>query len=255
MRKDWTRDESIAALNLYYKIPFGKITHNHKAIIELAGLIGRTPSSVSLKMCNFARLDPTLQKRNISGMSHGSKQDIIIWQEFFNNIDDLAYQSELILAKYKDEPVAKTAGISLEDLPKEGKEREAIVKARVNQSFFRKAILASYDFKCCITGLATPDLLVASHIIPWAKDKSNRMNPCNGLCLNALHDRAFDSGLIIITTDYQVKVSESIRKSGKAYQMFFEPYDNIKINLPGKFLPKPEFLEIHNRMFLSYRQQ
>jgi putative restriction endonuclease len=247
MRQNWSRDELIAALNLYYKIPFSKITHNHILIIELAKLIGRTPSAVSLKLGNFARLDPTLRERHISGMSHGSRQDIEIWQEFFNNIEDLAFQSEKIIAKYRDSSVENSTDINLEDLPKEGKERESIVKTRVNQSFFRKAILASYDFKCCITGLTTPDLLVASHIIPWSDDKANRMNPCNGLCLNALHDKAFDIGLITVTPDCHVQISKALQKIGKPYQTFFEPYDQIKITLSQRFLPKPEFFEWHNR--------
>jgi len=254
MRRDWTRDELIAALNLYYKIPFGKITHNHQMIIELAGLIGRTPSAVSLKLGNFARLDPTLQKRNIVGMSHGSKTDSEIWLEFFNNMDDLAYQSELILAKYKDEPLAKSAGISVDDLPKEGKEREAIVKIRVNQAFFRKTILASYENKCCITGISTPELLVSSHIIPWAVDKKNRMNPCNGLCLNALHDRAFDKGLITVTPEHLVRISQRLKQEKIAYHSFFEPYENKKIDLPQRFSPQAEFFKWHNqRVFEKQR--
>ena len=43
--------------------------------------------------------------------------------------------------------------------------------SRVNQHFFRAAILAAYEnLRCCITGLAVPGLLVASHIVPWARD-------------------------------------------------------------------------------------
>jgi putative restriction endonuclease len=246
-RRDWTRKELIAALNLYYKIPFSKITHNHKLIIELAGLIGRTPSSVSLKLGNFARLDPTLQKRNISGMQHGSKQDSKIWAEFFDNVEDLAYQSELILADYKHQSIEQTAGIPTTELPKQGKEREAIVKIRVNQSFFRKTILASYDNKCCVTGITNADLLIASHIKPWAVDRKNRMNPRNGLCLNALHDRAFDKGLITVTPDNFLKISKILKKEKTAYKSFFEPYENCKIRLPGRFLPDPEFFEYHNK--------
>src|SRR3989338_6080158 len=93
---------------------------------------------------------------------------------------------------------------------KEGKTREAIVKIRVNQSFFRSSVLASYDNKCCITGIQLTDLLIASHIVPWSKDEKNRLNPENGLCLNSFHDRAFDKGLITIDTDYKIKISKSV---------------------------------------------
>ena len=80
----------------------------------------------------------------------------------------------------------------------DGKEKERIIKTRVNQSLFRKVVLATYNNKCCITGLAQPELLIASHIIPWSVNEKERLNPSNGICLNALHDKAFDSGLIAI---------------------------------------------------------
>ena len=121
-----------------------------------------------------------------------------------------------------------------------------VVKARVNQSFFRQIILASYDNKCCITGISVPELLVAGHIIPWSIDKKNRMNPCNGLCLNALHDIAFDKGLITITIDYRIKISKALKQQSGP-ELLFIPYDNKKIALPQRFTPSKEFIEYHNR--------
>jgi putative restriction endonuclease len=117
----------------------------------------------------------------------------------------------------------------------------------VNQAFFRKTILASYDNKCCITGISIPELLVSSHIIPWAVDKKNRMNPCNGICLNALHDRAFDKGLITVTPERVLKISNVLKKEKAAYQSFFEPYENVPIRLPGRFLPDSSFFKWHNQ--------
>jgi len=242
----WIRDELIAAFNLYCKTPFTKINARNKAVIKLASIIHRTPSSVALKLANFARLDPALQERHISGMRHGSKAEAEIWNEFSHNWEELAYQSELILAKFKNEPIENSTGITKKGLPTEGKERDVIVKARVNQSFFRQTILASYDNKCCITGISVPELLVAGHIIPWAVDRANRMNPCNGLCLNALHDMAFDKGLITITTDYHVKISK-VLKQQSGTELFFIPYGNKKIALPQRFTPSKEFIEYHNK--------
>lgn len=243
----WTRDELIVAFNLYCKTPFTKINSSNKAVKELALIIGRSPSAVALKLANFARLDPALQKRNISGMSHGSKEEAAIWNEFSGNWEELVYQSEHILARFKNDTIENTAGISKEGLPAEGKERETFVRTRVNQSFFRRMILASYDNRCCITGIAIPELLVASHIIPWAVDKKNRMNPCNGLCLNALHDKAFDTGLITITTEHTVMVSGKLKMKHSAMDLFFALFDNKKIMLPQKFYPSAEFLEYHNK--------
>ena len=249
---DWTRDELIVAFNLYCKTPFAKIGHNNKDVIALAAKIGRTPSAVALKLSNFARLDPELQKRHIAGMTHGSKADVEIWNEFYNNGEELGYQSEVILAKLKHESLEKSAGISVEDLPKEGKEREALVKIRVNQAFFRKVILASYDNRCCITGFSMPDLLVASHIIPWAVNAKNRMNPRNGLCLNYFHDKAFDIGLISISPEYTILVSSAIINSNAYNKSWFLPYEGKKILLPQRFLPSQEFLKYHHEVVFHH---
>jgi putative restriction endonuclease len=207
---NWSREELIIAFNLYCKIPFGRIHNRTPEIIALAETLGRTPSAVSWKLANFARLDPALQDRNIAGASHGSKLDVEIWEEFNHDWDKLSFESEKLLAEKTGKRVEEIAEIETIDLPKEGKEREAFVKIRVNQNFFRKAVLASYNFKCCITGLGIPELLNASHIIPWSKDEANRVNPQNGLCLNAIHDRAFDRGLLTVTPEFKIKISKSI---------------------------------------------
>jgi len=207
----WTREELIIAFNLYCKIPFGKIDHGNPEIISLANVLGRTPSAVSWKLANFARLDPSLQKRNIAGASHGAKLDIEIWNEFNNDWERLAFESEKLLADKTGKQIEEITDIETIDLPRVGKERETIVKVRVNQSFFRKAVLSAYNFRCCITGLAISEMLNASHIVPWSKDEVNRVNPTNGLCLNAFHDRAFDRGLLTITTDFKVKISPVIK--------------------------------------------
>jgi putative restriction endonuclease len=243
----WSRDELIIAFNLYCKTPFTKINSSNRAVKELAPIIGRSASAVALKLANFARLDPALQERNISGMSHGSKEESVIWNEFNGNWEELAYQSEQILARLKNDTIENTTDIIKEDLPAEGRERESVVRIRVNQYFFRKTILASYDNRCCITGISLPELLVASHIVPWAVDKKNRMNPRNGLCLNALHDRAFDTGLITITPDYTVRISDNLRKKHSIIDSFFTFYENKRIMLPQRFLPSIEFIEYHNK--------
>ena len=244
---NWSRDELIVAFNTYCKIPFAKIGSNNSAVKELAILIDRSASAVALKLVNFASLDPSLQQRHISGMGHVSKADIEIWKEFNDNWEELAYQSELILAKFKKVPVERSSLINTTDLPREGKERESIVRIRVNQSFFRQMVLTSYDHRCCITGMAVPGLLIASHIIPWVSDKSNRMNPCNGLCLNALHDSAFDQGLITITAEYRLKLSTALKVVNASNLLFFIPFEGKQISLPQRFLPSSEAVAYHNK--------
>jgi putative restriction endonuclease len=248
-QKLWTRDELTLAINLYCNIPFGKLHSRNPEIISFAKLINRSANSVALKLVNFSSLDPSLQARGIKGMGNASKLDKKIWDEFFNNWGTALYASEELLAKAKHTTVEKINRIEISDLPKEGKEKERMIKTRVNQSIFRRVVLATYDNACCITGINNPELLIASHIVPWSKDEKNRLNPMNGLCLNALHDKAFDAGLITISAeDYTIKVSSRLKKKNvpESIEQNFITLDGREIFLPDKFLPAKELLKIHN---------
>jgi putative restriction endonuclease len=171
-RVNWTREETIITLNLYCKIPFNRVSSNHPEIIRISQIIKRSPNAIKMKIGNFGRFDPELRKRGIVALSNGSKLDQIIWDEFNNNWDDLAYESEVLIAKLSNKSLEEITGIEIFDIP-EGKERESIVKQRVNQNFFRSTILSCYSSRCCITCLSIPNFLVASHIIPWSKDKKS----------------------------------------------------------------------------------
>ena len=250
---NWTREETIIAFNVYCKVPFKNSSKNNPVIIKYANIIGRTPSALNMKIGNFGRLDPELKKQGITGLVNGSKLEEVIWNEFNGNWEKLAYESELLISKYSNKSIEEVSGIIFEEyeIPV-GREREAIIKQRVNQNFFRSTILSSYNLKCCITGLSITDFLVASHIIPWAKDKKNRLNPHNGLCLNSIHDKAFDRGFLTITADYKIKVSPYFNdfKNDFAVSDLFLKYDNKSIILPDKFHPSKDFLEYHyNNIF------
>ena len=90
--------------------------------------------------------------------------------------------------------------------------------------------------------------------MPWAIDVKNRLNLHNGLCLNALHDKAFDKGLITITPKYQVMLSPLLYqlKDKTALDTYFWPFKNKQIELPQRFLPDKHFLKYHNKnIFLN----
>jgi putative restriction endonuclease len=248
-QKLWTREELILAINLYCKLPFGRLHSRNPDVIHLSELLGRTPSSIAYKLVNFASLDPSLKARGIKGASNTSNLDKSIWNEFFNNWDILPYESEVLLAKFEKKPVEVINQISESDIFKEGKTREQLVKTRVNQSFFRSTILASYNFTCCITGIQQADFLVAGHIKPWSLDEKNRLNPRNGILINALHDRAFENGLITIDTNYKIKISSILMKQRNlsSIEDYFVKYEGKEIGLPTIFLPDVEFLNYHNQ--------
>ena len=246
VKKNWTREETIIAFNVYCKVPFKSSSKSNSTVIKYANIIGRSPSALNMKIGNFGRLDPELKKQGVVGLVNGSKLEEEVWNEFNENWEKLAFESEELIAKFQNKEIGEIEEINFEKFP-EGKDIETTIKARVNQYFFRTAILSSYSLKCCITGLSIPDLLVASHIKPWSKDKENRINPRNGLCLNSIHDKAFDKGYITVTPDFKVKVSDYFNhySKDKPVNDFFLKYDNKNIIKPEKFVPAQEFLDYH----------
>ncbi|GGK73731.1 HNH endonuclease [Rufibacter glacialis] len=244
----WSREELILAINLYCTLPFGKLHSNNPEVQQLARVIGRTANSVAYKLVNFASLDTSLQERGIKGAKNTSKLDKQVWNEFNQNWEELPFESEKIRAKLSQSTIEEIYHIKETELPKEGRVREQMVKMRVNQAFFRRTVLAAYNSTCCITGLQIPALLVAGHINPWAVDEKNRLNPRNGLIINALHDKAFEAGLLTITPDYLIKISSSLKEEGTSASAtdYFLKYDNRRMILPSRFLPERSFLEYHN---------
>lgn len=245
-RKGWNREQLVVALKLYCEIPFGKMHSRNPEIIRYAKLIHRTPSALAMKLTNFASLDPKITSTGRKGLSGASLSDKEIWDEMTNDWPELAKEIAAIDFKLtadvppladQEEPIENYVGAT----------RSAVIEARIGQGFFRQAVLSAYDFKCCITGLAVRELLIASHIIPWRDDKTIRLNPRNGLCLSALHDRAFDCGLIAISDDLRVLISSKIRKveSDSYLNSALRIYENKPINLPKKFFPEISFLKYH----------
>lgn len=245
----WTREELILAFNLYLKLPFGKMHKQTPEIIELAALLGRTPSSIGMRLGNFASCDPHLQARGVGGLKGGMSQVKPIWDEFYENQEDLVFQSEQILADRQKVSVETKYKEILQDLVDlEGRTAMRLVKTRVNQHVFRTIVLNNFSSKCCITGIDATELLVASHIVPWSSNEKERLNPHNGLCLNALMDKAFDKGLITVTPDFKVQLSTKLAtKTTKFTAEYFHQYGNIQIQVPKKFTPSTLFLEYHNQ--------
>lgn len=233
----WSWEELMSAYNLYCKIPLEEMNSENTSIIQFADLLDRTPKEVAKRFKNFAKLDT-----NRNTAEDVKEDEKSIWTFFNNDWEKSVYESESKIIDFEN----KLKNIT--EFPK-GKERDSIVKSRVNQNFFRSAVLTSYQNKCCITGLPLAELLNASHIMPWSADTNNRLNPHNGLCLNALHDRAFDRGLITVKPDYTIDISPRINNflDNQSVKDYFLCFQNQKIILPQRFLPEKSFLEFHNK--------
>ena len=176
-------------------------------------------------------------------MSNASKLDREVWNEFYENLVDLVFESENLRAKKENKTIEELYS-KIEN--KKGEDKESIVKKRINQDFFRKMILASYNETCCITGLKQNELLIAGHIKPWSLFKQNRLNPQNGIAINSLHDKAFERGLISINTDFKIIIStEFLNSKDEQIEKYFNVYHQRDMILPSKFLPEKSFLEYH----------
>jgi len=253
----WTREHALIALNLYGKLLFGQFHHNNPIIIDVASRMGRSSSSLAMKLSNLASLDPVQRARGIKGLSGASKQDRDMWKEFHSNIEELGPASEQLLHdlfttnndreidflerdRVRLEPSAKP--------PSGPTEATASVRVRRGQQFFRQTVLTSYGVSCCISGINVPRLLVASHIKPWRTFPKHRLDPRNGLCLSTLHDAAFDAGLITLDENLGVVLSARLKRflPSKSLEHNFSRFEGRPIRLPEKIAePNPAFLRFH----------
>ncbi len=242
----WTADELKLAFYLYCQLPFGRLHRGNPDIIRLATRLGRTPSSIAMKLVNFASLDPTITGSGRKGLSSVSKLDRVIWEQFNNDWQSLVDECTTLLSDFEDVAAVDEPAIAEAAPDYFGETRETQVQIRVRQSFFRKSVLASYGGKCCMTGLSEPRMLLASHIVPWSVDTANRLNPANGLCLSALHDRAFDQGLITLSDQYTVMVSDQLKTRADSFALStLVGLEGNQIVMPERFMPALEFVKWH----------
>jgi putative restriction endonuclease len=254
-RKDlWTRDQLLAAFCLYFRIPFGKYDQRNSEVIQLANAIGRTPSAVAFKLGNFASIDPTIHQEGLTNVGQGDKQ---LWSDFLVTPDDIAnqaqtaYETALAGSTPKDSSPITSLNHSdtVPDLPAGPTDQLRLIKVRRLQSFFRSSVLSSYENRCAISGLEVPELLVASHIIPWSVNEHRRADPRNGLCLNALYDKAFDRGLITFDENCRVVISPRLRvkDNNDFHRKTLLEIEGTPLILPTRFPPDHQALTYHRQ--------
>jgi putative restriction endonuclease len=257
----WTREELLVVLNFYFKIPFGKVSSKQPAVVDLAKKLSRTPGSISMKVGNFASFDPAHQIRGVGGLSGASRLDREVWEEFHRNPAEIAPLGQQLF----DDLFVEEPGDTVEVIPGEGvrcrratppadgsTETVALGKRRRGQAFFREMVINNYGGRCAITGLPIRELLVASHILPWAGHERERLNVRNGISLNRLHDAAFDSGLIGFDDSLRLCFSDRLRTFSQigAVRHHFYEYESAALDLPPDSIPPdPVFLAQHRKRF------
>lgn len=257
--KRWTREELLVVLNLYEKLRFGQFHSRQPVIVEVANRLARTPGSLAMKLSNLASLDPNLQARGIVGLKGASRLDKEVWGEFHANRDVLVAASEEEMRKLfqaaEDDEVEVIGDIGVATRPRpnppEGPTSStAQVTVRRVQDFFRQVILNAFNGCCGVTGIAIRELLVASHILPWAEHPEFRLDPRNGISLSRLHDGAFDRGWISFDEDYRLLMSKRLRDylPHSALEANFSLYEGKVLRMaPDVPYPSQEYLSIHRR--------
>jgi hypothetical protein len=251
-RRNWTRDETLIAFRLYCRTPFGKLHQSNPDIIDLAGKLGRTPSAVGMKACNFASLDPKQRERGVTALPNVSSLDARVWSEFEADPEAVAAEAEAAHAAL----ATVEAGVGQPEAPSPvpatptgPTESERLVRVRRVQAFFRTAVLVSYGGRCAVTGIDVPELLTASHIVPWAVSVELRAAPWNGICLNALLDRAFDRGLLTFDEDLRLVLSRRLRDRLPHGQLEadFARHEGQPLAMPARFTPSATSLAFHRQ--------
>lgn len=257
IRKPWTEDDLLVAMNLYHKLTFGQFDQGQPVIVEVARKLGRTPGSVAMKLSNLASLDPSMKLRGIVGLRGASILDRAMWKAFHKDLEKSVPASEeafrrLFTTDDEDEvSVVPKVGVKVtKNPPAGGTETRANIKVRRGQDYFRTAVLNNFEGRCGVTGIAISELLIASHILPWSSHPKERLNVRNGLSLSRLHDAAFDQGLITFDDELKLILSASIRDAldNKAAEDCFGAYEGKPLQLPkDAALPDIRFLEHHRR--------
>ena len=180
-----------------------------------------------------------------------------MWQRFRDQLNELAPASEEAFRRLLD--IADDCEVDV--IPKQGviirkrtapqfTESTATVKVRRGQEFFRESVLNNFDGRCGVSQLGVRELLIASHILPWANHPNERLNVRNGLCLSRVHDAAFDQGLIAFDDSLQLVLSKRLRDQlpDAAIDDFFAKYEGKALYLPNDAaLPEAAFLAKHRK--------
>ena len=164
----WTRQQSLVAFSLYCRLPFGRFHSRNPEIIQYAHIIGRTPSALAMKLSNIASLDPAITSTGRSGLTGASATDKALWQEMQQD-----WAAFVIAMAQAEREFGAEQVIAQSNTAEKSTSKLAEVTVRIGQQFFRNAVLSAYNQRCCISGLANPKLLVASHIVPWSQDDAS----------------------------------------------------------------------------------
>lgn len=249
----WTRAELLVAFALYLKLPLRMHHGRHPEVVEQAARMGRAPAAIAMKLGNIRSLDDSITR---TGLRNASNADREMWAEMQSDWPRFVAAAEAALEAADPSPTAGEqhatsdpatgAASSPAGQHPGGADIPVQSTRRRGQALFRQTVLSAYRNQCALTGLADQRLLIASHIIPWSEAPAMRLNPRNGIALNALHDRAFDRGLITFTEDLRLQISPALEADASKFTtLVFQTREGHQLAVPDKFGPDPTALAYH----------
>jgi putative restriction endonuclease len=129
--------------------------------------------------------------------------------------------------------------------------RKIEIEQRQKQSVFRKRVMQNFEGRCCLSGINEEELLVAGHIVPWAKRVDTRLDPSNGLLLYCPYDRLFDKGFISFDDRQRVVVTSWADRCSPPLRTILKQLAGQQARLPVKWAIKLEYLAYHRAEVLQ----
>ena len=245
-RRRWDDDETLFLFHVLLSEPAGDLVTNSPRVFEIAGFLNRTPGSVHRKLEDIRSNDPAYIS---SGRKGTNCAQLVkdLWSDLYRDFDrTISRIDDVYMTLCEDFGVISALSIDSEippglDVPVESTYRDG-------QQVFRRMVANNFDRCCCITGIATSSLLVASHIKPWAESSPvERTDPCNGLYLNRLHDGLFDKHLMTIDEDMRIEYAESVRQENAddIFETFFGRYEGMRIRDPSRNKINVQYISNH----------
>lgn len=244
--KPWTREDVIIAYALYCVIPFSKVNNSNQTIKDAAAIMERSPASLKMRICNLAALDPDFLATGRTGLASVANLDREVYAEFSSDWQRLSSTAEELLGL----PIFDIAEPIYNGPDRRRRKTYAEISDKQARRFFRKSVIAAYEGRCCISGMTIPQMLIASHIKPYAVSdiQTERANPANGLLLNAFYDRAFDQGLMTVLPDLTILISNQVKEvyTDERTREWLYAIEGTKIKRPARFAPNRDLLAYHN---------
>lgn len=231
----WTEEETLFLFKVFLTESPRGLGSGSPRILEIADMLSRTPGSIHRKLEDIRSNDPgyIASGRRATNAAQFVKDT---WTALGDNHDVIVRMMNDAYLHFCEDSFE--VGTILLDEINPGIDVPYESTRRSGQQMFRLLVAGNYDRRCCITGISTPELLVASHIKPWADSSpTERTDPRNGLYLNRLHDGLFDRYLMTLDEDLRIVYSDEVRENNDedVFERFFGRSENARIRMPSKY--------------------